>query len=205
MPRRTGPSPRASWAGAAPGAAPRAAWLACAALLALTGLVGVAAAQELTRWPTPPDGWWDVLEAGEQATYVLSQGGQEGRRVMTVERLEGSRVTVSFEQSVGGGAPIRQLATVDLADPTDQGDLALPEGATLTRRGAEELKVGDRLLRCDVYDVVVEGPAGRVALTTWHAAKLPPVFMGGVVKLTSTSGGGEASITLVEYKGRLLE
>lgn len=178
---------------------------AAAALGLVCALVGVAAAQELTRWPTPPDGWWRSLDAGEQATYELQQGGLSGRRVMIVERIEGSRVTVSFEQSVGAAPAVRQLATVDLADPTDQGDLALPEGARLTRVRAEEVAVGDRRLSCDVYDVVIDGPQGAITMTTWHAPKLPPVFMGGVVKLTSKAAGLEASITLVDYKGRLLE
>ncbi len=179
--------------------------LRAAGLALVTALIGVAAGQELTRWPAPPDGWWRSLDAGEQATYELSQGGLTGRRVMIVERIEGSRVTVSFEQSIGGAPAVRQLATVDLADPTDQGDLALPEGAKLTRVRAEEVAVGDRRLACDVYEVVIDGPQGAIMMTTWHAPKLPPVFMGGVVKLTSSAGGAKASITLVDYKGRLLD
>ncbi len=176
-----------------------------AALGAALLLAGVCAAQELTRWPTPPDGWWRSLDAGEQATYELTQGGLSGRRVMIVERIEGSRVTVSFEQSVGDAPAVRQLATIDLADPTDQGDLALPEGARLTRVRAEEVAVGERKLACDVYDVVIDGPQGPITMTTWHAPKLPPVFMGGVVKLTSKAAGAQATVTLVDYKGRLLD
>lgn len=175
------------------------------ALCVAVALVGAALGQELTRWPAPPDGWWRSLDAGEQATYELRQGGLTGRRVMTVERIEGSRVTVSFEQAIGGAPPVRQMATIDLADPTDQGDLALPEGTKIVRVRAEEVAVGERTLPCDVYEVAIEGPKGPIRMTTWHSSKLPPVFMGGVVKLESSVGGAEASVALVDYKGRLLD
>ncbi|MCO5170816.1 MAG: hypothetical protein M9894_31190 [Planctomycetes bacterium] len=185
---------------------------ACLAPVALLGAllgVGLAAGQDLARWPAPPEGWWRRLEGGERAVYALTQGPRTGRRVMTVERIEGSRVTVSFEQAYGHDgshdAPAaRHAATIDLADPTDAGDLTLPEGARLTRVGREEVKVGERAFACDVYEVALEGPRGAVAMKAWHAPALPPVFMGGVVKLTSRLAGHEASIALTEYKGALL-
>jgi len=167
-------------------------------------LAGLATAQDLARWPAPKDGWWRELEAGEQATYEMVQGPRAGRRVMRVERVEGSRVTVSFQQQQGDETPAVQTTTIDLADPTDAGDLELPEGATLKKVGSEDVKVGDRALRCDRYEVALDGPTGHIAMTTWHSAQLPPVFMGGVVKLESTASGIKASITLVDYQGRLL-
>jgi hypothetical protein len=95
-------------------------------------------------------------------------------------------------------------ATLDVADPVDVGDLGLPEGARLTKVRSETLKVGARELTCDVYVVTLEGPLGKVSITAWHCPKLPPVFMGGVVKLESRVAGIEASITLAEYEGDLL-
>lgn len=184
-----------------------AAWLAPVALLVALLGGGLAIGQDPARWPAPPEGWWRRLEGGERAVYALTQGQRTGRRVMVVERIEGSRVTVSFEQAhgdAGEAPPARQSATIDLADPTEAGDLTLPEGARLTRVGREELKVGARAFACDVYEVALEGPRGAVAMKAWHAPSLPPVFMGGVVKLTSRLAGHEASITLTEYQGALL-
>jgi hypothetical protein len=111
---------------------------------------------------------------------------------------------VSLEQREGEAPAVRQRASLDVTDPEDTGDLSLPEGATLTKTGTETLKVGGRSLACDKYDVVLPGPRGQVTMTTWHCPRLPPVFMGGVVKLVSRSGGVEATITLVEYEGKLL-
>lgn len=177
---------------------------ALAVAAALIAAAGLATAQEIARWPAPRDGWWRELEAGEQATYELVQGGRAGRRVMRVERIEGSRVTVSFQQQHGDEPAARQTATIDLADPTEAGDLELPEGASLKKVGAEDVKVGERALRCDRYEVSLQGPMGPIAMTTWHSTQLPPVFMGGVVKLESSAGGIRARITLVDYQGKLL-
>jgi hypothetical protein len=178
---------------------------AAAAIVALFGLGGLALAQDLARWPAPRDGWWRALEAGEQATYEMVQGPRAGRRIMRVERVEGSRVTVSFQQQQGDEPAAVQTTTIDLADPTDAGDLDLPEGARLKKVGSEDVKVGERALRCDRYEVSLDGPLGKVAMTTWHSSQLPPVFMGGVVKLESSAGGIKATITLVDYQGKLLE
>jgi hypothetical protein len=166
-------------------------------------LAGLAVAQD-ARWPAPPDGWWRGLTGDERATYELRQGPRAGRRTLAIERVEGSRLTVSDEQREADGAPRRQSSTIDVQDPQDVGDLALPPGARLERTGQEELKVGERSLTCDVYDVTLQGPRGVVSMTTWHCPRLPPVFMGGVVKLVSRAGGIEASLTLVEYHGKLI-
>lgn len=174
------------------------------AALAAVLLASVAAGQDPSRWPTPPANWWRSLGTGTRATYEMKQGPRAARRVMKVEQVEGSRVTVSFEQTDGTAAPCRMSATLDVADPVDVGDLALPEGARLTKVRTEAIQVGGRELTCDVYEVALEGPLGKVSITAWHCPKLPPVFMGGVVKLASRVAGIEASISLVEYEGELL-
>jgi hypothetical protein len=178
--------------------------LLLALLLGAGAVVGLA--QDPVRWPTPPAGWWSGLQGGERATYEVRQGEHAARRVLRLEKVEGAELTLSLEERTPDGATRLGCAsaTIDASGDEVQGDLNLPAGATLTRAGAETLVVGARSLACDIYEVTIKGPLGRVTMTAWHCPRLPPVFMGGTVKLRSKAEGVEATITLVDYEGQLL-
>lgn len=177
-----------------------------AGLGAGAGALRDARAQEPARWPAPPAGWWTSLKGGERATYEVRQGERATRRVLRLERVEGARLTLSLdERSPDGGTPLScATATIDAEGDDVQGDLNLPEGAKLARAGQETVTVGPLHLACDVYEVTIVSPLGPVTMTAWHCPRLPPVFMGGTVKLRSQAAGAEATIALVAYEGELL-
>ena len=61
-------------------------------------------------------------------------------------------------------------------------------------------QVGGLELDCTLYEIVVEETTSRV----WHAPAIPPVFMGGVVRVEATMGGQTFETTMTSYSGALL-
>ncbi len=162
-----------------------------------------ALAQEVDEMPSPPDGWWRDLADAEgnlpSATYDLSAGAEKLSLTMTIDAIDGSRLTYTTVTTYKGNAMPAQTQTVDLAENPSGAD-TLPEGAAITRGATETLEVGGRSLECTVYTITVDGSSTEM----WHCAALPPVFSGAAAKLITEAQGQKSQMVLRSYSGKLI-
>jgi hypothetical protein len=164
------------------------------------------AAQAVT-YPTPPDGWWSVLQGGERATYELRRGGVILTQDLRLEQVSGPSVTLSVSTARGRFdlGPVR-TETVDLSQESAAAGY-LPTGATVELLGEETLVLGPEgqdgeQVVCQRYRVTL--PEGRTLLL-WRSPRLPPVFHGGCVQVVEDSGDGPVTLRLIAYGGPWLD
>ncbi len=155
---------------------------------------------------TAPDGWWEQVEAGCEGVYEIATPRMPMTQTLTVESVEGSLVTISVSVSMGGQTMPPQSQSVDFAEenPTDITG-SLPPGSEVEEIGEETIEVDGVSFECTIYDVTMDQMGQTVTMRMWLCPQLPPVFMGGLVKLEQESDEGTTTVTLTSFTGSPLE
>jgi hypothetical protein len=165
--------------------------------MALLGFTGTTLAGE-DMWPTPPEGWWKSLKGGESATYEMVVGPTVMEIVITINKIEGSKITVITRDQTSESTMPAQKEIIDAAK-TDVG--ALPPGASVKKGKNITLKVGNNSFKCTVYQIEING----MKMKNCHSSQLPPIFNSGVVKMeTESDDEYSAALVLKKYTGTLI-
>jgi len=180
-------------------------------------LVTAASASAQVEWPTPPENWWTELTAGNypSATYDVNMG-MVVTMTQTVQAVEGARITLATAVSMMGNPMPAQSQVIDATTLTPEGGLAMLQGAVggnanpqaaaqnmnamITEIGETTCEVGELELACTEYQLVSQGLTSRV----WHAPRIPPIFLGGIVRAEATMAGISMVTSLSSYSGALL-
>lgn len=168
------------------------------ALLLLVGVVllsGGAGAQKPweNNWEKPKDGWWKALKAGETATFEMTVGEMRTQLVYTIEKVEGTMVTVGARTVLDGMTMPMTSETIDAAERFASAGHS-PD--TMVKKGGKSaFRAGDATFQVTEYAV----QSGDVKIQAWHAPDLPPIFNGGNVKI-QLGDEQPMTITLVSYK-----
>jgi hypothetical protein len=137
--------------------------------------------------PAPPDGWWEQVQAGDYATYEMSQMGMQFTMKLQVDAREGSSITFTTTmEMVGGpqGGMPPQTQTIDFGDPAQlTANTKLPKGSTVKKVGEETITAAGREWSCAVYEVEGMERGQKVKMKLWHNPELLPVFSNGSVKM----------------------
>lgn len=154
-------------------------------------------------FPTPPDGWWEQVEAGWSATYEITQPQGTATQTLTVESIEGSVVTVTATIEAGGQTPPPQTQTIDFAEDSDATDPTknLPAGAEPQEVGEETIEVAGEEYACTIIEMSLQG----TTIKFWVSEDLPPLFNSGIVKMEQSMGEMSSTMRLVSYSGGRLE
>ena len=159
------------------------------ALALLTGGLALAA----DGWPQPAPGWWSRLDAGQRATYALTDGSLRLTRTVEVDAVDEHVLTLSTTLELGERRLPKQTRTVDArALPFPP-----PSAGALRELRRETLTLAGRSWPCTVYEL--KTPDER--LVVWRSQALAPVFAGGCVRLSRTTNAGTSQAELAGYTG----
>ncbi len=165
---------------------------------ALLGVTGTALAGD-SVWPTSPRGWWKSLRGGESATYEMVMGQTVIKVVTTINKVEGSKITLTTQDQEGKTTMPAQQETIDAAI-TDVG--ALPLGASVRKGKSITVEVENNSFKCTIYHVEING----IKMENCRSSRLPPIFNSGVVKMKAESEDGyRTTLILKKYTGALLK
>ena len=191
-----------------------------ASTIVLTCAIPAGSVEAQFNWPIPPANWWTDLDAGDypSATFEMNMG-MSMTITQSIETVSGTQITVSTAMSMMGNSMPGQSQVIDAATMTPAGAVEMiqsfgglegnqmtPEEARaameamVSRIESTTCRVGGLELDCTLYEIVVEETTNRL----WHAPAIPPVFMGGVVRLEATMGDQTFETTMTSYSGALL-
>lgn len=146
-----------------------------------------------------PTGWWRGISVGDQAVFARRvSGGTEPEstehHVVRVDNLSGSVLGTSSSQ-VGDKSNVAR-ATTDYSQKNAW--WTPPPHSVITSRTEESVVLGGRTWRCTRYLLTTRGTPSEV----WLSPEFPPVYSGGVVKMTTSIGAISTTVELKEYKGQ---
>lgn len=163
---------------------------------------------EKVELPTPPDGWWENVKGGESATYNMSQMGMQMVMTMTVDKVEGAKVTFTTTLQMGEQGMPPKTETIDFADPAQREKVKgkMPKDATVKNLGEETVNTAGRDWKCTVYEIEGTERGQKMKMKLWHSTELLPVFSNGTVKMDidMMGPGGQpmkVELLLTEVKG----
>ena len=148
------------------------------------------------EWPVPKDGWWKDVRPGSSATYSMTMGAMATTMVMTVDKVKGSKITVTTRTFSGDEDLGAQSITID-AKTNPLGGAPLPPGTELAKLRTSSVTVGGEAFIATLYEIESNGTKA----TVWHSSALPPCFAGGAVKLV-LDGHMKTTMTLIAYDPR---
>ncbi len=152
--------------------------------------------------PTPPENWWENLQADDgsypSATYAVTAGAVAMKMTLSIDRIEGTLMTYTVVTAMGGNEMPGQTQTVDLAE--GGGAQKLPEGAKVTRGETVTVEAAGTSFECTIYSI--ELPNQKIQM--WHSPQIPPIFHGSGVKMDTNNAGQEANMMLESYTGKLI-
>ncbi len=189
-------------------------------IIAFTSCRTLGTASGGDTFPIPVEGWWKSLKGGETAVYetVAIPEDQFSRyfyintkRVIIIEKVEGSNITVSRKYFLKGREPFKKTETFDVAN-----DPRYTEGRTeghispeyvLKERNDTIIEAGGQRYNCTIYDV--ESKVAKVTKGEWWVSpQLPPIINEGLVKIVVRLKNGNKDYiletTLKSYNGSLL-
>lgn len=158
---------------------------------------GILAAQD--SWPKPVSKWWTQLEGGEKATFEMDMGQMVMTMEITIDKVDGSKITMTNRSSVGENTMPEQTQTVDAVAETEEIS-GIPAGSSVNKGKSDTFTAGSTKLDYTVYDLTVEGEK----MTVWHSKELPPIFSGGNVWMETSTAQGPITVKLTDYQGTLL-
>lgn len=166
--------------------------------------------QEQPKLPQPPDGWWEQVKGGESATYDMTQMGMQMKMKMTVDKVEGSKITFTAAVEMPGAPPGSippQKETIDFGDKAQvEQKQKMPKDATVKQVGEETVNAAGRDWPCTVWEVEGSERGQKMKMKIWHSAELLPVFSNGTVKMEVEMMGPngqpmKVEMVLTEVKG----
>ncbi len=142
--------------------------------------------------PRLPYGWWESLQAGDEAVFDVVEhsrtwGRTETTRRTLVEGRDGYELAL-YNDPYDPALPGRVNARAHFFHAPD---------ASFERLHTETVRAADRSFPCTVYEVRLPGPDGVVEGRMWISDALPRCFNGGAVKSELRREGSDALTTVV--------
>ncbi len=150
------------------------------------------------EWPGPPSGWWEVLRAGDSATFEMESGERRVTSKITIIGVDGQFITFSTQTRTEKGPEPEHIQTVDARSPEAGG--SAPPDAVIIEGTSEVYEAGGSVFDCTKYEVMLKD----LAIEVCHSAQLPVIYNGGNVWLETSVEDMVSTIRLKEYTGEML-